>query len=203
MKYNKKSKLKLATAALLMGGLFNAQAFSLSDYFPKDDANDDMAQEAPAENAAATTQQAKPAETYKMGRAEQYDQWILQCAESTTSGNEKCNLIHQLVNDKKQQIVKIEVLKQGANNLMLFHLPLGSYLPAGAVLIVGEGAYKMPITVCMPASCKAKLPLDWNLNQQLKREDKAIVQLLNVNQKQKINIEFSLMGFSNGSKEIK
>ena len=202
MKYYKKSKLKLATAALLMGGLFNAQAFSLNDYFPKDDANDDMAQEAPAENAA-TTQQAKPAETYKMGRAEQYDQWILQCAESTTSGNEKCNLIHQLVNDKKQQIVKIEVLKQGANNLMLFHLPMGTYLPAGAVLIVGEGAYKMPITVCMPAGCNAKLALDWNLNQKLKREDKAIVQLLNVNQKQKINIEFSLMGFSNGSKEIK
>ena len=98
MKYNKKSKLKLATAVLLMGGLFNAQAFSLSDYFPKNDANDDMAQEAPVENAA-TTQQAKPAETYKMGRAEQYDQWILQRAESTTSGNEKCNLIHQLVND--------------------------------------------------------------------------------------------------------
>jgi invasion protein IalB len=138
-----------------------------------------------------------------MGRAEQYDQWILQCAESTTSGNEKCNLIHQLVNDKKQQIVKIEVLKQGANNMMLFHLPLGTHLPAGAVLIVGEGAYKIPITACMPAGCKASIPLDWNLNQQLKREDKAIVQLLNVNQKQKINIEFSLMGFSNGSKEIK
>ena len=202
MKYNKKLKLKLAIAALLMGGLFNAQAFSLNDYFPKDDANDDMAQEAPAENAA-TTQQAKPAETYKMGRAEQYDQWILQCAESTTSGNEKCNLIHQLVNDKKQQIVKIEVLKQGANNLMLFHLPMGTYLPAGAVLIVGEASHKMPITVCMPEGCKAKLALDWNLNQKLKREDKAIVQLLNVNQKQKINIEFSLMGFSNGSKEIK
>ena len=202
MKYNKKLKLKLAIAALLMGGLFNAQAFSLNDYFPKDDANDDMAQEAPVENAA-TTQQAKPAETYKMGRAEQYDQWILQCAESTTSGNEKCNLIHQLVNDKKQQIVKIEVLKQGANNMMLFHLPLGTYLPAGAVLIVGEASHKMPITVCMPAGCNAKLALDWNLNQKLKREDKAIVQLLNVNQKQKINIEFSLMGFSNGSKEIK
>jgi len=202
MKYNKKLKLKLAIAALLMGGLFNAQAFSLNDYFPKDDANDDMAQEAPAENAA-TTQQAKPAETYKMGRAEQYDQWILQCAESTTSGNEKCNLIHQLVNDKKQQIVKIEVLKQGANNLMLFHLPMGTYLPAGAVLIVGEASHKMPITVCMPEGCKAKLALDWNLNQKLKREDKAIVQLLNVNQQQKLNIEFSLMGFSNGSKEIK
>ena len=55
----------------------------------------------------------------------------------------------------------------------------------------------------MPAGCKARLALDWNLNQKLKREDKAIVQLLNVNQKQKINIEFSLMGFSNGSKEIK
>ena len=203
MKYNKKSKLKLATAVLLMGGLFNAHAFSLNDYFPKDDANDDMAQEAPAENAAATTQQAKPAETYKMGRAEQYDQWILQCAESTTSGNEKCNLIHQLVNDKKQQIVKIEVLKQGANNLMLFHLPMGTYLPAGAVLIVGEASHKMPITVCMPEGCKAKLALDWNLNQKLKREDKAIVQLLNVNQQHKLTIEFSLMGFSNGSKEIK
>ena len=202
MKYYKKSKLKLATAVLLMGGLFNAHAFSLNDYFPKDDANDDMAQEAPAENAAPT-KQAKPAETYKMGRAEQYDQWILQCAESTTSGNEKCNLIHQLVNDKKQQIVKIEVLKQGANNLMLFHLPMGTYLPAGAVLIVGEGSYKMPITSCLPAGCRAQVSLDWNLGQQLKREEKAIVQLLHINQKQKINIEFSLMGFSNGSKEIK
>jgi invasion protein IalB len=55
----------------------------------------------------------------------------------------------------------------------------------------------------MNTGCQAKLKVDWNLNQKLIREDKAIVQLLHTNQKQKINIEFSLMGYSKGSKEIK
>ena len=203
----KDNNIRLGIVLLLLASFTAANAFNLSDYFGEDKPSNELAQEVPPESSPTESFKIidKPpqAETYKAGRSEQFDQWRLKCIEAQISGKEQCNLIHQLVNDKKQQIVKIEVLKQGANNLMLFHLPMGTYLPAGAVLIVGEGAYKMPITVCMPAGCKAKLALDWNLNQQLKREDKAIVQLLNVNQQQKINIEFSLMGFSNGSKEIK
>jgi len=87
--------------------------------------------------------------------------------------------------------------------MMLFHVPLGTYLPAGAKLMVGEQEYSMPITTCLVTGCQAKIEVDWNLNQKLKREEKAIVQLLHINQQQKINIEFSLMGYSKGSKEIK
>ncbi len=206
MKY-KDNNLRLGIALLLLASITAANAFNLSDYFREDRPSDELAQEVPPESSPTESfkiiDQAPQAETYKAGRSEQFDQWRLKCIEAQISGKEQCNLIHQLVNDKKQQIVKIEVLKQGANNMMLFHLPLGTYLPAGAVLIVGEGAYKMPITVCMPAGCKASIPLDWNLKQKLKREEKAVVQLLHINQQQKINIEFSLMGFSNGSKEIK
>jgi invasion protein IalB len=194
MKYK---NLKLSIFALLVSGAITVQAFSWSDYFNENKANDDLVQE----EVPAPVQQ-KP-EVYQMGRSEQHNQWILQCAKGSVSGNEKCNLIHQINNKQNQQIIKIEALKDATGNMMLFHLPLGTYLPAGAVLMVGEASHKMPITVCLPAGCQARIAIDWNLNQKLKREDKAIVQLLNVNQQQKINIEFSLMGYSKGSKEIK
>jgi invasion protein IalB len=198
MKHKTTIKFKSGLFSLLFASVFSAQAFSLNDYF-KQDSNDEIAEEEVVQPAAKQ----QPVETYKMGRKVQHDQWMLQCAVGSVSGKEVCNLIHQINNKKNQQIIKIEALKTGGDNTMLFHLPLGTYLPAGAILMVGEGVYKMPITTCMPAGCQAKIKLDWNLNQKLKREDKAIVQLLHINQKQKINIEFSLMGYSKGSKEIK
>jgi len=194
MKYKKH---KLSILAMLLTSALCVHAFNLEDYF-KQGTNDELAQEEVAQ-PAATQQQA---ESYKMGRTVQHNQWILQCVESNL-GNEKCNLIHQINNKNNQQILKIEVLKAADGDLMLFHLPLGTYLPAGATLLVGEGIVKMPIVSCMSAGCQAKTKLDWNLKQKLKREEKAVVQLLHINQQQKINIEFSLMGYSKGSQEIK
>jgi invasion protein IalB len=188
--------LKFGLFALLVSSITTAQAFSLNDYFDKND-DDDLEQK-----EVISPVRQKP-ETYQMGRRVQHDQWILQCLKGNTTGNEKCNLIHQINNKKNQQIIRIEAVKTAGNDLMLFRVPLGTYLPAGAKLIVGEGEYKMPITTCKTTGCQAKLKVDWNLNQKLKREDKAIVQLLHTNQIQKINIEFSLMGYSKGSKEIK
>jgi invasion protein IalB len=197
MKYEINKKLKSSVFLLLISSTVCAQAFSLNDFFNENISNETTNEEVVQPVVKQQT------ETYQMGRSVQHDQWILQCVKGNTTGNEKCNLIHQINNKKNQQIIKIEVLKNEGNDLMLFHVPLGTYLPAGAKLIVGEGEYKMLITTCMNTGCQAKLKVDWNLNQKLKREDKAIVQLLHVNQKQKINIEFSLMGYSKGSKEIK
>ena len=205
MKY-KNNNLKLGIALLLLTSFTTANAFNLSDYFGEDKPSDELAQEVPPESSPAETfkiiAKAPQTETYKAGRSEQFDQWRLKCIKAKISGKEQCNLMHQINNKKKQQIIKIEVLKGNNNNTLLFHLPLGTYLPAGAVLVVGESEHKMPITSCMPAGCRAQLKLDWNISQKLKREEKATVQLLHINQKQKINIEFSLMGFSKGIKEI-
>jgi len=119
------------------------------------------------------------------------------------AGNEKCNLIHQIKNKSNQQVLKIEALKIIGDDVILFYLPLGAYLPAGAKLIIGESEYLMPITTCLVSGCQAKIKPNGGLNRQLENEAKAIVQLLSGNQKQKINIEFSLMGYSKGSQEIK
>jgi len=197
MKYEINKQLKTSVFLLLISSAVYVQAFSLDDFF-----NGNTSDEAAKEEFVQPVVK-QQTEAYQMGRRVQHDQWILQCAKGNVTGNEKCNLIHEINNKKNQRIIKIEVLKTAGNDLMLFHVPLGSYLPAGATLIVGEGEYKMPITTCITTGCKAKLKVDWNLNQKLKREDKAIVQLLHINQKQKINIEFSLMGYSKGSKEIK
>ena len=205
MKY-KNNNLKLGVALLLLASFTTANAFNLSDYFGEDKPNDDLAQEVQPESSPAEAfkidAKAPQAETYKAGRSEQFDQWRLQCILAQISGKEQCNLIHQINNKNKQQIVKIEVLKIRNIETLLFHLPLGTYIPAGAVLVVGKSEYKMPITTCSSEGCRAQMNLDWNISQQLKREEKAIVQLLHINQKQKINIEFSLMGFSKGIKEI-
>ena len=141
-------------------------------------------------------------ETYVTGRRVQHDQWLLQCMNSNITDNEKCNLIHQINNQKNQQIIKIEALKTAGVEAIIFYLPLGLYLPAGAKLIIGKSEYLMPITTCLVSGCQAKVQPNLNLKQQFLTEAKAIVQLLHINQKQNINIEFSLMGFSKGIKEI-
>jgi invasion protein IalB len=197
MKYEINKQIKSSVFILLMSSMVCAQAFSLDDFF-----NANTSDEAVKEEVVQPVVK-QQVENYKAGRRVQYNQWILQCLIGNTTGKEKCNLIHQINNNKNQQIIKIEVLKSAGDDFLLFYVPLGTYLPAGASLLVGEGEYKMPITTCMNTGCQAKLKVDWNLNQKLKREDKAIVQLLHTNQKQKINIEFSLMGYSKGSKEIK
>jgi invasion protein IalB len=192
MKYNKEKAKKVF--AFLLASIFSAHAFSLINHVNAKD-NDKSIQK-----RVVVSQQA---ETHIAERKVQYDKWLLQCFKGKASGNEKCNLIYQLNNNKKQSIIRIEVLKTGDTDVMLFYLPLGIYLPAGMVLIVGESEYKVPITSCIPAGCRAQIELDWSLNQQLKHEEKAAVQLLSANQKQKINISFSLAGYLKGFKKLK
>ena len=177
--------------------VFNAQALSLSDLSDLFEARNDQV----SKSAAIE----KESESYTTGRKIQYGSWLLQCVNGVISGNERCNLIHQIKNKNNQRIIKIELLKLANSDLdlMLFKLPLGVHLPSGAKLIVGESEYVMPFTTCLVSGCQAQIKLNLNLKQQLKKESKAIVQLLNVNQKQKINIPFSLIGYSEGYKEIK
>jgi len=194
MKFN--NNIKTTALLLCMFSFGNANAFSLGDYF-EDKPSDDLAQEEPQ----PVSQKSTP-ETYKLGRIGQFDQWRLQCVVAQSSGKEICNLVHQINSENNQQIIKIERIKDSKDEYLVFSLPLGSHLPAGAILIVGSTEYKMPITSCLPAGCRSQLTLDWNIDQQLKREEKATVQLIHSNQIQKINIGFSLMGFSKGSKEV-
>ena len=178
--------------------VFNPQALSLSDLSDLFEARNDQV----SKSAAIE----KESESYTTGRKIQYGSWLLQCVNGVISGNERCNLIHQIKNkNNNQRIIKIELLKLANSDLdlLLFDLPLGVHLPSGAKLIVGESEYVMPITTCLVSGCQAQIKLNLNLKQQLKKESKAIVQLLNVNQKQKININFSLIGYLEGYKEIK
>ena len=179
MKYEINKQLKSSVFLLLISSAVYAHAFSLNDFF-----NGNTSDETVKEKVVQPVVK-QQVENYKMGRRVQYNQWILQCLKGNTTGKEKCNLIHQINNNKNQQIIKIEVLKSAEKDFLMFYVPLGTYLPAGASLLVGEGEYKMPITTCMNTGCQAKLKVDWNLNQKLKREDKASVQLLHTNQKQK------------------
>jgi invasion protein IalB len=185
-------KTKSFLSLFLFVSVFNAQALSLSELLEA--RNDQVGKSAAIE---------KESESYTTGRKIQYGRWLLQCVNGVISGNERCNLIHQIKNKNNQRIIKIELLKLANSDLMLFHLPLGAHLPSGAKLIVGESEYVMPITTCLVSGCQAKIKLNLNLKQHLKKESKAIVQLLNVNQKQKINIPFLLIGYSEGYKEIK
>jgi len=185
-------KTKSFLSLFLFVSVFSTQALSLSEILEV--GNDQVGKSAAIEIES---------ESYTTGREIQYGRWLLQCVNGVISGNERCNLIHQIKNKNNQRIIKIELLKSTNSDLMMFHLPLGVHLPSGAKLIVGESEYVMPITTCLVSGCQAKIKLNLNLKQQLKKESKAIVQLLNVNQKQKININFSLIGYLEGYKEIK
>jgi len=183
---------------VLAFGVINAQALSLNEQLNVKNNNNQT-----QKRALIPITSSQEVESYVLGRKAQYNQWVLQCMNSSVSGNEKCNLIHQIKNKNNQQVLKIEALKAIGDDVILFYLPLGVHLPAGAKLIIGESEYLMPITTCLVSGCQAKIKPNGDLNRQLKSESKAVVQLLNISQKQKINIEFSLIGYSKGSQEIK
>jgi len=183
---------------VLAFGVINAQALNLNEQFNAKNNNNQT-----QKKALIPITSSQQVERYVLGRKAQYNQWVLQCMNGNVAGNEKCNLIHQIKNKSNQQVLKIEALKIIGDDVILFYLPLGAYLPAGAKLIIGESEYLMPITTCLVSGCQAKIKPNGGLNRQLENEAKAIVQLLSGNQKQKINIEFSLMGYSKGSQEIK
>ena len=181
-----------------------AHAFDIDDIFGGGDSVEtaDMVDPIPA--SSPDTGQKKMVSqpgSWKFSRVEKHRQWALKCVKHEHSGNEKCNLIHQINSQQGQQILKIEILRTvsgGNQKQMLFHLPLGIYLPAGAVLKVGEVEEKMVIQTCLPAGCQARIDIGVNLHQAFRKAEKGIVQLLNQNRQQKINIEFSLLGYSKG-----
>jgi invasion protein IalB len=201
----KNIKNKYLILALLLACNFSVQALSLSNVQALSLSNLSDLFEARNDQVSKSAAIEKESESYTTGRKIQYGSWLLQCVNGVISGNERCNLFHQIKNKNNQRIIKIELLKLANSDLdlMLFKLPLGVHLPSGAKLIVGESEYVMPFTTCLVSGCQAQIKLNLNLKQQLKKESKAIVQLLNVNQKQKINIPFSLTGYSEGYKEIK
>ena len=194
-------KIKFFMGLLCFGVASSSFGFNLDEVFGGGKPASAPAVESNVGSKPAT--KATAPEQYKFSRSEAHQQWVLKCVKGQNSGREKCNLIHQINNKQGQQIVKIEVLQTGKetadnNKQILFHLPLGTWLPAGAVLKVGDMEERMSIQICLPAGCQARTNIGMNLHQALSRGSKGVVQLLNQNQRQKINIEFSLMGYAKG-----
>ena len=190
MSHIKNTKIRLIIYVFVFTSVFSFQAYSSDLYFKKSSDNKFIQEEV---NHKATAKKQIESIKTKIGRRVQYDQWVLKCAEGLVFGAEKCNLIHQINSKTNKQILKIEVLKVSNGEIMLFHVPLGIYLPAGVKLIMGESEYMMPVTTCLISGCQAMISLDLSLNQKILHKKKATVQLLHVDQTKKINIEFSLV----------
>ncbi|MFG6176680.1 invasion associated locus B family protein [Halomonas sp. THAF12] len=135
--------------------------------------------------------------------SEQFQQWEVRCP--TGGQNAPCSMT-QLVNnpDDNQPVMRVIIAQppQAETPIMTFLLPLGVRLAPGLQLSVGGGeGVPFPYQVCDQPGCRADLPLEPSLLQQLRGGSNATLSLIGPRGNRR-DLNISLMGFTDASRRI-
>lgn len=126
------------------------------------------AQQTPNQNRPAQPQatparpaQGQPSASVRDGQV--FEDWIANCGSVEGVQGQRCVVSQTLSNERQQRVLRTTMGYLGPNRepAILFELPLGVYLPAGAAVRFDEGAQRpMVFEACVPEGCKAGLILD-------------------------------------------
>ena len=135
--------------------------------------------------------------------SEQYQSWEVRCP--TDGQNAPCSMTQLVTNpDDDQPVMRVIIAQppQAEAPIMTFLLPLGVRLAPGLQLSVdgGEGV-PFPYQVCDQPGCRADLPLEPSLMQQLRGGSNATLSLIGPRGNRR-DLNISLMGFTNASPQI-
>lgn len=120
--------------------------------------------------------------------------WQRSCKEGA------CILSQGLTNPDKPGIIystQFQRINDGKQLVMQLNLPLGIYLPPGLGLEIGSVRKDLPVAVCIPNGCKALLPVDGPLEQQLRSADSLKLRF-HVNESTSNELVFPLTGIATG-----
>ncbi|MBI3506664.1 MAG: invasion associated locus B family protein [Proteobacteria bacterium] len=130
-----------------------------------------------------------------------FDDWIASCGKVEGVQNERCVIAQTRVNSQSQRVMRAIVGYIGPNKepFIVFELPLGVHLPAGAAFRVDEGP-QLPMTydACLPEGCRANMFLDQNVIQALRTGQLIRVGFLASANSETVVLDVSLKGFARG-----
>jgi invasion protein IalB len=132
---------------------------------------------------------------------ETYQDWIVRCGTVGEQQQERCQMSQEVSpQDSDQAIMRVAVLyPQNADGpAAIFQLPLGIILPKGIAIQVDDGeAKRFPVQICVKQGCRADLPLEPSLLEQMKAGRNADVIIRSPRVKNgTARLPISLLGFT-------
>ncbi|RKQ97182.1 invasion protein IalB [Kushneria sinocarnis] len=134
----------------------------------------------------------------------QFQDWEVRCPNTEGAAN-RCTMTQLIDNPENDQpLMRVVVAHppQVDGPVMVFLLPLGVRLAPGLQLSVdGSQGTPFPYQVCLDRGCRADLPLEPELLQQLRGGSTATLSMVGPNGQQR-DLDISLMGFTAASRAI-
>ncbi|GEM_PF-2314298 len=132
---------------------------------------------------------------------ETYQDWVVRCGTVGEQQQERCQMSQQVsAPDSDQAIMRVAVLypQDVDGPAAIFQLPLGIVLPKGIAIQVDDGeAKRFPVQICVKQGCRADLPLEQSLLQQMKAGRTAYVIIRSPRVKNgTARLPISLLGFT-------
>lgn len=152
----------------------------------------------------AVAQQTSPGSPGADVDTEQFRDWEVICPPERSQG--ACTMSQLVTNpDSDDPLMRVIVgypPELEGRPAMTFLLPLGVRLAPGLQLSVGSGEpAPFPYQVCLEQSCRADLPLEPSLLQELRGGSSATLSLIGP-RGNRMDLDISLMGFTDASERI-
>jgi len=146
---------------------------------------------------AQQTDQAPQASASTSDQA-QGDAWIKLCNTDKKTNKTQCLVTQELREAKTGQLLASGSVRiaEGEKTLMIFAVPIGVLLPAGArIQIDNDKPMIQPYTICFPAACVVRMEIDDNFVSSLKRGSNMTVSVMNAERKA-VSFPLTLVGFT-------
>ena len=139
---------------------------------------------------------------------QEFQDWRLRCEAATEQRPEFCEMYQQIFDQDRNRVVVAAVARLPNTDTpgLLFILPLGISLPAGAFLKIDQGEeQRVPVERCLQQGCRIELLLNDELLSQLKAGTRATVSFHiydGQGQRPRVDVPISLLGFSAALAEV-
>ncbi|WP_041640773.1 invasion associated locus B family protein [Magnetococcus marinus] len=144
-------------------------------------------------------------------RSQAYKDWLLQCFEVPVAGQkaeERCTLTQNVGTQKVKRIASLSLIKGGEGrkeSFLRLILPLEMYLGEKVTMVVDEESAKPEILewlTCVTDGCLAELKMTKPLLQKLEKGTALNFNASLYNGRRKLAMKFSLLGFTDGNKQV-
>jgi len=155
--------------------------------------------DSPADRWGASAQADKPNPT-------KHKDWAHVCEKPPVpagqeAAGEQCYIYQNIsVKDSNKRLLHLAIGFVGKGNkpAAVLTLPLGIFLPPGLTFGVDKNKpINVPVQTCMPAGCRAVLPLNDELIAQMKKGNQGQVRFFD-GQRRELGVPVSLLGFTAG-----
>ena len=128
--------------------------------------------------------------------------WQVRC-EKAKGADKSCVMTQQaLVETSGQRLMQANIAKKAEDTLMTLILPLGTFLPAGAVMQIGESdPTNLTISFCAQNGCFVNQTLDDKMLREMNAEATVTVKI-QISNGQSVDVPISTKGFTDAHRGL-